>query len=195
MTAARSQPATRSGGYPSTVGPTPPSPRPTKYQTNSGGPRNNARPQPPFPRRGGGGGSHELEKKGGGSEGGGGWHKALVSDCLPLAAPIGLSPLLILTLCGSERVLVVSTEGGGEGVGWDPPPPRVPLWSPPKADRKLLNVNPLGTEGAEADILAVSLKHWKGRGGGSRGGNPPPLLRCTAVLIHHKGGGGGLTLR
>ena len=26
--------------------------------------------------------------------GGGGWHKASVSDCLPLAAPIGLSPLL-----------------------------------------------------------------------------------------------------
>ena len=42
--------------------------------------------------------------------GGGGCHKASVSDCLPLAAPIGLSPLLILTLCGSERVLVVSTE-------------------------------------------------------------------------------------
>ena len=38
------------------------------------------------------------------------WHKASVSDCLPLAAPIGLSPLLVLTLCGSERVLVVSTE-------------------------------------------------------------------------------------
>ena len=49
--------------------------------------------------------------------GGGGWHKALVSDCLPLAAPIGLSPLLIRTLCGPECVLVVSTEplewGGG----------------------------------------------------------------------------------
>ena len=42
--------------------------------------------------------------------GGGGWHKASVSDCLPLAAPIGLSPLLILTPCGPERVLVVSTE-------------------------------------------------------------------------------------
>ena len=42
--------------------------------------------------------------------GGGGWHKASVSDCLPLAAPIGLSPPLILTLCGPERVLVVSTE-------------------------------------------------------------------------------------
>ena len=36
----------------------------------------------------------------------GGWHKASVPDCLP----IGLSPLLILTLCGPERVLVVSTE-------------------------------------------------------------------------------------
>ena len=34
----------------------------------------------------------------------------MVLVCLPLAAPIGLSPLLILTLCGSERVLVVSTE-------------------------------------------------------------------------------------
>ena len=44
-------------------------------------------------------------------EGGGGvWHKASVSVCLPLAVPIGLSPLLILTLCGSEHVLVVSTE-------------------------------------------------------------------------------------
>ena len=42
--------------------------------------------------------------------GGGGWHKASVLGCLPLAVPIGLSPLLILTLCGSERVLVVSTE-------------------------------------------------------------------------------------
>ena len=41
---------------------------------------------------------------------GGVWHKASVSDCLHLAAPIGLSPLLFLTLCGPERVLVVSTE-------------------------------------------------------------------------------------
>ena len=40
----------------------------------------------------------------------GGWHTASVSDCLPLAAPIGLSPLLFLTLCGPARVLVVSTE-------------------------------------------------------------------------------------
>ena len=62
-----------------------------------------------------------------GEGGGGGWHKASVSDCLPLAAPIGLSPLLILTLCGSERVLVLSTGGGG---GWRPgllcPTPTLP---------------------------------------------------------------------
>ena len=51
--------------------------------------------RPCFPRSGGGGGV---------------WHKASVSGCLPLAVPIGLSPLLILTLCGSERVLVVSME-------------------------------------------------------------------------------------
>ena len=41
---------------------------------------------------------------------GGIWHKASVFGCLPLAAPISLSPLHILTLCGPERVLVVSTE-------------------------------------------------------------------------------------
>ena len=35
-------------------------------------------------------------------------HEVLV--CLPLTAPIGLSPLHIPTLCGSESVLVVSTE-------------------------------------------------------------------------------------
>ena len=46
--------------------------------------------------------------------GGGGWHKASVFSCLPLAAPIGLSPLLILTLCGSERVCGCV---GGHGQG------------------------------------------------------------------------------
>ena len=51
-------------------------------------------------------------KTGGGPEGtpppGACWGGGL--GCLPLAAPIGLSPLPILTLCGPERVLVVSTE-------------------------------------------------------------------------------------
>ena len=54
------------------------------------------------------GGDRFMNIPGGGGKGG--WHKASVSDCLPLAVPIALSPLLILTLCGSERVLVVSTE-------------------------------------------------------------------------------------
>ena len=56
---------------------------------------------------------------------GGVWHKASVSDCLPLAAPIGLSPLLILTLCGPERVLVVSTE----------PPDDLSCWTTPGVGR------------------------------------------------------------
>ena len=51
-------------------------------------------------------GFHGIARLGGG----GGWHKASVFGCLPLAVPIGLSPLLILTLSGPERVLVVSTE-------------------------------------------------------------------------------------
>ena len=45
-----------------------------------------------------------------GGWGGRGWHKVSVLGCLPLAAPIGLSPVLILTLCGSKCVLVVSME-------------------------------------------------------------------------------------
>ena len=44
------------------------------------------------------------------SDKGGGVGTRLGIYFLPLAAPIGLSPLLILTLCGPERVLVVSTE-------------------------------------------------------------------------------------
>ena len=61
-----------------------------------------------------GAGPHSAAVRGatasGSLEGGEGWHKASVSDCLPLAAPIGLSPLPILTLCGPEGVLVVSME-------------------------------------------------------------------------------------
>ena len=56
----------------------------------------------------------------------GGWYKASVLGCSPLAAPIGLSPPLILTLYGSKRVLVVSMEPldddlscfGGGGSPW-----------------------------------------------------------------------------
>ena len=90
---------------------------------------------------------------------GGIWHKASVSDCLPLAAPIGLSPLHIRTLCGPERVLVVSTEppddlsclttpgvgrpGDGLGRGGGTPPPPLqgaqptPSHCPPDAEYQL----------------------------------------------------------
>ena len=60
--------------------------------------------------------------------GSGGWQKAMVLVCLPLAAPIGLSPSHILTLRGSDRVLVVPTEPpddltrGGGGHAEDPNP-------------------------------------------------------------------------
>ena len=50
-------------------------------------PSQSERPSPPTPMAPGRGG-------------GGGWHKASVFGCLPLAVPIGLSPLFILTLCG-----------------------------------------------------------------------------------------------
>ena len=88
-------------------------------------------------------------------EGGGeGWHEALVL----VGLPIGLSPLLILTLCGPERVLVVSLEppddlsclttpgvgrpgDGAVAVDQPPPPPLLKDWakfsSGPLADRKL----------------------------------------------------------
>ena len=76
--------------------------------------------------------------------GGGGWHKASVSDCLPLAAPIGLSPLLSDPLwartCfgwggggttkaeGVCRLVLpgISREGRGHGVlgPVEPPPPQ-----------------------------------------------------------------------
>ena len=88
-------------------------------------------------------------------------------------------------------------EGGrglkeGGGVGWDPPPPMVPLWSQPKAAHQKKLKKKLKSswhQRRRSKILAVSLKHWKGRrGGGSRGWYPLLLLRWT-VLIHHWGGG------
>ena len=57
------------------------------------------------------------------------------------------------------------------GFGWDPPPPWVPLWSPPKAGRKLFSLNPVGTEGAEAKFwLSASNIGTGGGGGGGLGG-------------------------
>ena len=54
--------------------------------------------------------THTVREEGEGDGGGEGWHEAMVLVCMPLAVPIGLSPLHIPTLCGSQRVLVASTE-------------------------------------------------------------------------------------
>ena len=85
-----------------------------------------------------------------GSWGGGGWHKASVFGCVPLAAPIGLSPLHIQTLCGPERVLVVSTE--------------------PPDDLSCLTTPGVGRPGDGAVACAVV-----GGGGGGRTQCPPLL--------------------
>ena len=65
---------------------------------------------------------------------------------------------------------------------------RLPLWSPPKAGRKFLKRKSSWHRRRRSKILAVSLKHWKGRmggggrrgfkgrevGGGGQGRYPPP---------------------
>ena len=98
--------------------------------------------------------------------GGGVWHKASVSDCLPLAAHIGLLPPHILTLGGSERVLVVSTE--------------------PPDDLSCLTTPGVGCPGDGAVARAVDQghpeAHW--RGGGvtevARHGPPDqPAIPCS----------------
>ena len=61
-------------------------------------------------------------------------------------------------------------KAGEGGFGWDPPPPRVPPWSPP--------LKSSWNQRRRSKI--VSLKHWKGGGGGrgskSRVPPPPPTV-------------------
>ena len=60
-------------------------------------------------------------------------------------------------------------EGGGGGVeGWvgsDPPPPMVPLWSPPKGRPKNFKLKSSWRQRRQSKIFTVSLKRWKGRRG------------------------------
>ena len=89
--------------------------------------------------------------------GGGGWHKASVSDCLPLAVPVGLSPLLILTLCGPEHVLVVSKE----------PPDDLSCLTTPGVGRPGDGLLPVPlTRCLQMHPLSPCGGFWGGRGGG-----------------------------
>ena len=90
-------------------------------------------------------------------------HEAMVLVCLPLAAPIGLSPLHIPTLCGPERVLVVSTE----------PPDDLSCLTTPGVGR------PRDGAVARADDRVHPHVHPESsvRGGGPGGrGAPPPMV-------------------
>ena len=120
---------------------------------------------------GGRGAREELERRrgeGGGpgrnwsGGGGGGWHKASVSDCSPLAAPIGLSPPLILTLCGPKRVLVVSTE----------PPDDLSCWTTPVVGRPGDELLPMPlTRGIQMHTPSPC------------GGLPTPALTCARRCV------------
>ena len=90
--------------------------------------------------------------------GGLGWHKASVSDCLPLAAPIGLSPLLILTLRGSGRVLVVSTE--------------------PRDDLSCLTTPGVGCPGDKLSPVPLTRCIQKGGGGSLAGSQKKAAVPC-----------------
>ena len=100
--------------------------------------------------------------------------------CLPLAAPIGLSPLHILSLCGPECVLVVSTE--------------------PPDDLSCLTTPGVGRPGDGAVARAVDQVHpdvhSEGGGGGLRSGMAGVVDAggggCWARERREFGGGGGL---
>ena len=71
-----------------------------------------------------------------------------------------------LTVCPIRR-------GRGGGVGWDPPPPRVPLWSPLKAGQKASILLALKAPKQNFGCQPQTLAGEEG-GGGSRGGGYPP---------------------
>ena len=77
-------------------------------------------------------------------------------NCLPPVSPPRQHPPQ-----GSNR--------RGGGFGRTPPPPSVPLWSPPKGDRKILKRKSSWHRRRRSKILAVSLKHCKRRREGGRG--------------------------
>ena len=92
----------------------------------------------------------------------------------------------------------VYCKGGGGlkgegGLAGDPPSSQGPPVVPAEGGPNILKPQSSWHRRRRSKILAVSLKHWKGRrgggGAGSRGGVPPLLLRCTAALTHPGGRG------
>ena len=75
----------------------------------------------------------------------------------------------------------------GGGLAGTPPPPWIPLWSPPKAGRRLLSFNPLGTE---AKFWPSASNIGRGGGGGKRGeGGPPPPQGAVRRVVERSGRG------
>ena len=89
----------------------------------------------------------------------------------------------------SSPLLAAMSEGGG------PPSPRVPRRSPSKAGYKILNRKSSWHRRGRSEMLAVSLKHWKGRRGGGKGvqggGTPPTVYGPSHTSLGMGGGGSG----
>ena len=107
--------------------------------------------------------TRDVLHEGGGSEGGGG---GVGRDPPPPRVPLWSPPkagqkiLLPSARYLQERLKVsqsISRQGSSQSGSQSGK--QVPLWSPPKAGQKNLSLNP------RSKILAVSLKHWKGRKG------------------------------
>ena len=99
--------------------------------------------------------------------------------CLPLAAPIGLSPLHILTLCGPERVLVVSTE----------PPDDLSCLTTPGVGRPRDGAVACTVDQVHPDAPSQSMRGFADSSTDTRGGGGEQALCCDAE------GGAGLLLR
>ena len=108
---------------------------------------------------------------------GGVWHEAMVSVCSPLVAAMGLSPLLIPTPCGPERVLVVSME--------------------PLDDLSCLTTLGVGRPGDGAVARAVDQGHPDAHSESVRGLVRAGVCICGIISLtgaynnHNESGGGG----